>query len=185
MTTTAATAKAAEAAAESRRAAETSGVPPQYTTLPRPPTPPAPLPPVAIPPGYVLVSDQPVGYVHRSDGTDVPVGPATGQVRYIVMRRGTELEGEISGRLVVSQGRTLVMHCPHCNKQVNTVVRQKPSTTAWLAAGALFLVGAWPIAWVPLVMNALKDKHHKCSSCHTKLLVIPFDKGTGPFSRIH
>ncbi|KXS10663.1 hypothetical protein M427DRAFT_159023 [Gonapodya prolifera JEL478] len=164
---TAGPAKAAEAAAESRRSGTTAApppLPPRYTTLAHPPTPPAPLPPVVIPPGYVLVSDQPVGYVHRSDGTDLPVGPATGQVRYIVMQKGTELEG------------TLVMHCPVCNKQVNTVVRQKPSTSAWLAAGALFLVGAWPIAWVPLVVRALKDKHHKCSSCHAKLLVIPFDK---------
>jgi hypothetical protein len=62
-----------------------------------------------------------------------------------------------------------VAHCPNCGVgNARTYVRTYPNCKTWLAAFLLLLV-FWPLCWVPLVWDAMKQTDHFCSNCHGKV----------------
>ncbi|KXS10662.1 hypothetical protein M427DRAFT_61867 [Gonapodya prolifera JEL478] len=92
-----------------------------------------------------------------------PLSSDPRNVEYVVTRSGHHVQTSI------------VVCCPRCNEQVVTVVKRKPSGMAWGAAALLLVVGAWPVAWVPLVVGPLKNKVHVCPRCRAKIAIQKFN----------
>jgi hypothetical protein len=64
--------------------------------------------------------------------------------------------------------------CPHCGLESRTKVRTFPSFITW-AMSILLLFLFWPLCWVPLVVDRLKQTDHFCALCDQKVgTVQPF-----------
>jgi len=76
---------------------------------------------------------------------------------------------------VGSRKPVMVTYCPNCvEKNVQTRTRTKANGTTWLCVGAGFLI-FWPLCWVPLCVDDMKQTNHYCTSCGTKIgRVKPF-----------
>mmetsp|Transcript_49488 Transcript_49488/g.149133 ORF Transcript_49488/g.149133 Transcript_49488/m.149133 type:complete len:80 (-) Transcript_49488:177-416(-) len=66
--------------------------------------------------------------------------------------------------------------CPHCNIiNARTRITTHPHWKSWIAVGALAVV-FWPLCWIPLVMDEMKQTNHFCASCGAKVGEIgPFE----------
>ena len=58
------------------------------------------------------------------------------------------------------------MHqCPHCHVVGSrTRVKTYPNWLTWTSAAGLFIV-FWPVCWVPLVVDNMKQTDHYCVNC--------------------
>jgi hypothetical protein len=67
---------------------------------------------------------------------------------------------------LLRQQRTpmMIATCPHCRQESRTQVRTYPSCATWTAAGGLFLI-FWPLCWLPLVVDQMKQTDHYCVLC--------------------
>ena len=64
----------------------------------------------------------------------------------------------------LSRNPMMMSSCPHCRRETTTRIRTYPSCLTWTSAGIMFLV-FWPICWVPLVVDSMKQTDHYCTSC--------------------
>jgi predicted RNA-binding Zn-ribbon protein involved in translation (DUF1610 family) len=55
--------------------------------------------------------------------------------------------------------------CPNCHANIITNTRYVNGNAAWLLVIVLCLLGLFLVAWIPLLLNELKDVHHICPSC--------------------
>ena len=69
---------------------------------------------------------------------------------------------------------TMLNPCPFCSRSARTRVRTAPNWATWLSALALLLV-FWPVCWIPLVADSMKQTDHYCTSCQQKVGTV------GPF----
>lgn len=58
--------------------------------------------------------------------------------------------------------------CPVCNHEGHPYVTKQVSTAGWVVFVALLFV-CLPLAWIPFVVDGLKEDVHKCSNCGAKL----------------
>ncbi len=58
--------------------------------------------------------------------------------------------------------------CPVCNHDGAPYVIKQVSQTGWIVF-AILLVTTCVLAWIPFVVDGLKEEVHKCSNCGTKL----------------
>jgi predicted RNA-binding Zn-ribbon protein involved in translation (DUF1610 family) len=65
--------------------------------------------------------------------------------------------------------------CPNCAKQhVTTRTRTKATGITWVCVGVGVFV-FWPLCWIPLVVDPLKQTNHYCQNCGVKVgRVKPF-----------
>lgn len=62
--------------------------------------------------------------------------------------------------------------CPRCQKSnVRTSTRTYPSAVTWVGVVVTALV-CFPLCWVPLVADAMKQTDHYCQSCGKKIGTI-------------
>jgi len=76
---------------------------------------------------------------------------------------------------VDSRKPVVLSYCPNCAKEhVATSTRTKATGTTWLLVAAGVVV-FWPLCWVPLVVNPMKQTDHYCQGCGAKVgRVKPF-----------
>jgi predicted RNA-binding Zn-ribbon protein involved in translation (DUF1610 family) len=65
--------------------------------------------------------------------------------------------------------------CPNCGKQnVTTCTRTKATGITWVCVGVGVFV-FWPLCWIPLVVDPMKQTNHYCQNCGVKVgRVKPF-----------
>jgi hypothetical protein len=70
----------------------------------------------------------------------------------------------------------LLRQCPECQAlNVRTRIRTYPTCTTWLVVIVLLIV-FWPLCWIPLVMDRMKQTDHFCLVCGKMVgSVRPFD----------
>ncbi|CAH3161780.1 unnamed protein product [Porites lobata] len=62
------------------------------------------------------------------------------------------------------------MVCPHCQTHIITCTTYQDGILAWLAAGALCLLGCWlGCCLIPFCLDGCKDVIHSCPNCHARL----------------
>ena len=63
-----------------------------------------------------------------------------------------------------SRNPMVLPSCPVCQQPSRTRIRTYPSWSTWLGAGITFIV-FWPLCWVPLVVDTMKQTDHYCVLC--------------------
>jgi hypothetical protein len=69
----------------------------------------------------------------------------------------------------------VLTHCPKCAKaHVATTTRTKATGATWLGVVAGVII-FWPLCWIPLVVEPMKQTNHYCQRCGVKVgRVKPF-----------
>ena len=76
----------------------------------------------------------------------------------------------------IGQRRPVTLtYCPNCvEKNVQTRTKTKANGITWLCVGAGVFI-FWPLCWIPLCVDDMKQTNHYCTKCGTKIgRVKPF-----------
>ncbi len=76
---------------------------------------------------------------------------------------------------VGSRKPVMLTYCPTCAKQqISTHTRTKATGTTWVCVLAGVFI-FWPLCWLPLVIQPMKQTNHYCNGCGAKVgRVKPF-----------
>ena len=59
----------------------------------------------------------------------------------------------------------MISICPHCQiESTSTRTKTYPNFITWISVGGFFLA-FWPLCWIPLVVDSMKQTDHYCVSC--------------------
>mmetsp|Transcript_394 Transcript_394/g.598 ORF Transcript_394/g.598 Transcript_394/m.598 type:complete len:160 (+) Transcript_394:109-588(+) len=59
--------------------------------------------------------------------------------------------------------------CPKCGaRNIRTSIKTYPSALTWILVGIAFML-FWPLCWIPLVLDSMKQTDHYCQSCNEKV----------------
>ncbi|ORY48496.1 hypothetical protein BCR33DRAFT_847896 [Rhizoclosmatium globosum] len=75
--------------------------------------------------------------------------------------------------IVIDTSESVLMFCPFCQANCQSVVENAPGCLAWLTSAFLCLVGLGCCFFVPLVAPRCQDQVHKCPGCRRVLAVVP------------
>jgi hypothetical protein len=136
---------------------------------------------------YVDVEDIPIAVVVMDSSTVAPSAPPASQecfsstTAYAAIPQHHQQQQVMAHEqqqpvphVFLSRIPTMLNPCPLCSRSARTRVRTAPNWATWLAALVLLFL-FWPICWLPLVTDSMKQTDHFCTSCQQKVGTV------GPF----
>jgi hypothetical protein len=120
---------------------------------------------------YVAPSAPPASQERISNTTAYAAIPQYHQHQQVVV---THEQQQPAPHVFWSRIPTMLNPCPFCSQSARTRVRTAPNWATWLTAIILFVL-FWPISWIPLVSDSMKQTDHFCTSCQRKVGTV------GPF----
>jgi hypothetical protein len=121
---------------------------------------------------YVAPSAPPASQERISNTTAYAAIPQYHQHQQVVVTH--EQQQQPVPHVFLTRIPTMLNPCPFCSQSARTRVRTAPNWATWLTAIILFVL-FWPISWIPLVSDSMKQTDHFCTSCQRKVGTV------GPF----
>ena len=117
-------------------------------------------------PVAVAVVEQPPPPIKQTIALNkVAAAPTT-----IVTRQQAQMQAPLPRAPIIFLNRVPMMlnPCPICQTPGRTRVQTFPNWMTWLMVLALLFI-FWPLCWIPLVTDSMKQTDHYCMACHQRV----------------